>query len=157
MYFYQSSRWRKKRRHHEQGFMLSLTPLMIFIVLNFWMDICYIDYSDIYRQRRLREVWQYVAPQIEDYRSAKGCLPDSLEQFGLLFLGNEFGLASYIDTLDVFTDDFYYIHRTNGTFILLSRKNNIRYVSSIDSAAFIYYDYHQHKNILEFVRTKQNQ
>lgn len=104
MYFYQSSRWRKKRRQHEYGFMLSLTPLMIFIVLNFWMDICYIDYSDIYRQRRLREVWQYVAPQIEDYRSAKGCLPERLEKFGLVGFDD---LSYYcFDTSNIFMDYF---------------------------------------------------
>ena len=155
MYFYQSSRWRKKRRQHEQGFMLSLTPLMIFIVLNFWMFIWIIDYCGIYRQRMFRDACQYVVPQIEDYRSDKGCLPERLEQFGLVGFDD---LSYYcFDTSNIFMDYFYYIHRTNGTFILLDMKNYIRYVSSIDSAAFIYYDYHQHKNILEFVRTKQNQ
>lgn len=149
---YLSSRRKQRQRQSYLCVMLSLTPVMIFIVINFWMDIWTIDYTDAYRQMVFRDDCMQLTLQMENYRTAKGFLPENLEQFGPVYIGDDFEKVYCFDTSGVWHTWFEYFRYADGTFVLMNRKYGIRYVSSADSSAFIYYDKQQGKNIVEFVR-----
>ena len=149
-----SSAYKRLHRQSLLGSMLFFAPLMILIVLEFWMDIWCIGYEFSCHEKLFKDMCLRAAPQIEEYRLANGQPPKSLVQFG--FDESCLGLE-YFDTTNHNHKDvvFWYLTYSDGTFVLEHRGyGNARFISQMDTSWFLYYDDETEERVVEMVRPK---
>ena len=150
-----SSAYKRLHRRSLLGSMLVFAPLMILIVLEFWMDIWCIGYEFSCSEKLFKDMCLRAAPQIEEYRLANGQPPKSLVQFGFVEM-SDLG-CGYVDTTNHNHKDvaFWYFTYSDGTFVLEHRGyGNARFISQMDTAWFLCYGDETAEWFVEMVRPK---
>lgn len=138
-------------RQSKLSIMLSLTPIMILIVLEFWIDIWTISYEPIHQRIIFKDICLDLAPKIEEYRTAEGRPPENLEQFGLVLDYDLGRLQGYFHPNDELRDMIEYRTYLDGTFTLYNSMAGLRYVSMTKAAWFIIYDKHSDTKVVDTV------
>ena len=149
-----SSAYKRLHRQSLLGSMLVFAPLMILIVLEFWMDIWCIGYEFSCHEKLFKDMCLRAAPQIEEYRLANGQPPKSLVQFGFVEM-SDLG-CGYVDTTNHNHKDvaFWYFTYSDGTFVLDNVGSRSFFISRMDTAWFQYYDDETEERVVEMVRPK---
>ena len=150
-----SSAYKRLHRKSLPGSMLFFAPLMIFIVLEFWMDIWCIGYEYSCREKVFKDMCLRAAPQIEEYRLANGQPPDNLEQFGFVEM-SDLG-CGYVDTTNHNHKDvaFWYFTYSDGTFVFVNGGGRFHFISQMDTSWFLlYHDNEMNERVVEMIRPK---
>ena len=141
-------------RQSKLSIMLSLAPIMILIVMEFWIDIWTIGYEPIHQRIIFKDICLDLAPKIEEYRTAEGRPPKNLEQFGLVLEHKFSWFQEYSHPNDELRYWIKYCTYLDGTFTLYNSMAGLRYVSMPDGAWFIIYDRESDTKVVDTVWRK---
>lgn len=149
-----SRAYKRLHRRSLMGILLVFTPLMILIVIEFWMNIWCIGYENSCREKLIKDMCLRAAPQIEEYRLANGQLPKSLEQFGFVESCNI--SREYYDTTNHNHKKvvFRYLTYSDGTFVFEIGGGSFFFISQMDTSWFLYYDDEEDERVVEMLRPK---